>query len=269
MPAVLLAAVRLPFVVACLFAGLACGPLLGCFGVQGRGRLISWWARLLLVSLGVRLRVTGWFSQLRPDVIVANHVSWLDVLVLAAARPAVFICKVEVAAWPVLGWLLRRAGTIFIHRGRLRGLLEANQAQRACLARGETVVFFPEGTTTDGSEVLGFRSGLFQPVAERRATLQPVALFYSSAAPQFVGETTFIASLWAVLGERGVCATAAFLPAIECAPRKQAAAAARSAILRGLREAGALSRGPKVAAARACCEPSIVPSFPRRCAPHP
>src|SRR5262245_46431824 len=99
--------VILGFAAVCAFPGLP---------HHRREKVVAWWSRGLLAALGVRLRLDG-EPPLEPGLLVANHVSWLDVAALAALRPALFVCKSEVAAWPGVGWLLARVGTIFHRRG--------------------------------------------------------------------------------------------------------------------------------------------------------
>lgn len=191
---------------------------------------VRWWAQGLLRALGVRLHVTGKTVQ-APVLVVANHVSWLDVIALLATEPAVFVCKSEIAAWPGIGWLLRRAGTVFIRRGSLRDVLRVNDELRARFAARQSVAVFPEGTTTMGDEVLVFRPALFQPWVERGLPLQPVAIAYSSRAAAYVGETTFLESLLAICAAPQVEVRLELLPPL--APgltRKQAAVQARGRI---------------------------------------
>lgn len=231
MRVVLRAALRLLCLSACLAAGLGAASLFGVLPAARRDALVRAWTRLLLRALGVRLRVTG-APATGPMLIVANHVSWLDVMAIAAVRPATFVCKSEIAAWPLVGWLLRRAGTVFIRRRSLRDLLRVNDELRARFARGEAVAAFPEGTTTDGSVVLPFRPALFQPAIERGLPVQPVALAYSGAEAAYVGETSFATSLLSIALARGLEARISFLEpcAATGSGRKHTARAARAAV---------------------------------------
>lgn len=228
---VLRAAPRLLCLCTCLAAGLVAASFFGALQPARRDALVRAWARSLLRALGVRLRVEG-APAAGPMLIVANHVSWLDVMAIAAVRPATFVCKSEIATWPLVGWLLRRAGTVFIRRRSLRDLLRVNAELRARFARGEAVAAFPEGTTTDGSIVLPFRPGLFQPAIERGLPVQPVALGYSGVRAAYVGETSFGASLLSIALARGLEARISFLE--PCAApgrgRKHAARAACEAV---------------------------------------
>lgn len=188
------------------------------------------WAHGLLRALGVRLTVSGTMAR-GPALIVANHVSWLDVIALTAAEPAAFVCKSEIAAWPGIGWLLKRVGTIFLRRGSFRDVWRVNNVLRERFAAQKNVAAFPEGTTTMGDEVLAFRPALFQPAVERGLPVQPVAIAYSSRAAAYVGETSFLASLLAICSARGLEVRLSILqPLAQGLTRRQAASEAHGAI---------------------------------------
>lgn len=119
-----------------------------------------WLARLLAV-LKVRVTVTGEVSP-RPVLMVANHVSWLDVAVLGATLPATFVAKAEVGRWPLLGWLAHRGGTLFLSRGVRASSRALADAMTFRLRRGESVALFPEATTTCGERVGHFHARLYQ-----------------------------------------------------------------------------------------------------------
>lgn len=229
--AVLLAARRLLCLSACFCAGLAAGLLLGAASRDPRAAVARLWARSLLWALGVRLHVAGEAPR-GPALLVANHVSWLDVLAIAAVQPATFVCKSEIATWPAIGWLLRRADTVFIRRRSLRDILRVNAELRTRFAAGESIAVFPEGTTTDGSLTLPFRPALFQPAVERALPVQPVMLAYSGDQAVYVGDTSFGTSLLAIARAPRLEIHMAFV-ACDAAPglgRKHAARAAREAV---------------------------------------
>ncbi len=197
---------------------------------SARRSFARWWARALLSALGVRLEVTGHIVE-SPALIVANHVSWLDVIVLLAVHPASFVCKSEVAGWHGIGWMLKRAGTIFIRRGSFRDVWRVNRVLHERFQTHESVAAFPEGTTTVGSEVLPFRPALFQPALERHIPVQPVAIAYSSPLAAYVGETSFAESLLTVCGARDLAVHLTVLPRLPTGlSRRQAAATARAVI---------------------------------------
>ena len=241
----MLIALRLTRVAVHVVAGFAAA--LGLARLPGplRRRFLRWWARRLLAVLGIRVRVSGVVAT-RPALIVANHVSWLDVIAIAAAQPALFVCKSEVARWPGLGWLLGRAGTIFIRRGSFRDVWRVNHQLRARFDASHSVAVFPEGTTTCGADVLAFRPALFQPAVERGLPVQPVAIAYSSEAAAYVGETSFIESLINIAGARRLEVRIALLPPLRSTglTRRQAAAQARGLIRAQLAQRPLVEDGP-------------------------
>jgi 1-acyl-sn-glycerol-3-phosphate acyltransferase len=211
----------------------------------GRKRaLIRRWSRQLLQMLGVKRRVS-WHHDggLRGHVlVVANHISWLDIVVLNAQQTVRFVAKAELARLPVIGNLCRNAGTLFIERERRRDTHTVNRATIEALERGDLVAVFPEGTTSDGTRLLKFHSSLLQPIVDARGVVQPIAIRYRtpanefSDAPAFVGDLTMVGSLWRLTGERSLVAELDILPQIPAADRSRrdlsnAAAAAIQKVL--------------------------------------
>ena len=176
-----------------------------------RRALLRRWSRKLLSLLAVEAKVRGRIDAHRGNVlIVANHVSWLDIFVINAHHPARFVAKAELAAWPLAGRLIRDTGTIFVERGRRQDTRRVNHHAVQALIAGDVVAVFPEGTTTYGEDVLRFHASLLQPVVETKGHVQPVALRYTDAhgrhsrAPSYVGEESFAASFWRICGERSI-----------------------------------------------------------------
>lgn len=173
-----------------------------------RARLKQRWSQKLLRILGIHLRVHG---HLQPGtLLVANHISWIDIFVINAATPTGFVSKAEVRGWPAIGWLAEKTDTLFIERGRRHHVQHIAHAMAERLTAGQSIAFFPEGTTTDGSTLLPFHAGLFQPAISARVPVQPVAIRYLSAdgqrspAPAYAGNTTVLECLWATVGCRGL-----------------------------------------------------------------
>ncbi|SHE58301.1 lyso-ornithine lipid acyltransferase [Loktanella atrilutea] len=137
--------------------------------------------------MGLPRRVQG-TPMTGPGALVANHVSWLDIFVLNAGGCVVFVSKAEVAHWPGIGWLARATGTVFITRDR-RNATRDIATLRDRLRRGQTLVFFPEGTSSDGLRVLPFKPTLFAPLIELELAVQPVTLSY--AAPRGADPRTY------------------------------------------------------------------------------
>jgi 1-acyl-sn-glycerol-3-phosphate acyltransferase len=160
--------------------------------------------------MGLTLQVSG---TPRPGatLLVANHVSWLDIAAIHAAAPhARFVSKADVLRWPLLGWLIRNAGTLFIERERKRDAIRVVHAMAESLRAGQTVAVFPEGTTGLGPDLLPFHANLLQAAVSTGTPVQPVALrFYSdresySSEVTFVGETTLLQSIWRIASSQGL-----------------------------------------------------------------
>lgn len=208
----------------------------------GRARRIGWWSAGLLRAMGVGLQVRG-TPRSGASLLLANHVSWLDVAALHAAVPhARFVAKADVLHWPLLGWLVKGAGTLFIERDRKRDALRVVHAMAAALQAGETVAVFPEGTTGPGPELLPFHANLLQAAIATATPIQPAVLRFTdrqhrfSPAVAFVGETTLLQSLWQVATARGLVVHVELLPpqASAHADRRALAATLRTLIAEGL-----------------------------------
>jgi 1-acyl-sn-glycerol-3-phosphate acyltransferase len=136
------------------------------------------WCRRFVSAIGVSVEVIG--EPPAGGAVVSNHLSYLDILLYSAVRPFVMVAKSEVRGWPLLGWLTAQAGTVYVERGGSPATYPAvNYAMAAAYRTGLPVLFFPEGTTTDASEVLPFRRGLFHSVLHCHVPLRTAALRYS------------------------------------------------------------------------------------------
>jgi 1-acyl-sn-glycerol-3-phosphate acyltransferase len=202
--------------------------------------LVGWWSAKLLRIAGVATRVEG-TPPVEGEVgamIAANHVSWLDIFAVSSVRPTRFIAKSEIRDWPLAGWVVERAGTIFIRRERRHDTVRINERVHDALMQGDRVGLFPEGTTTEGDRLLKFHSSLFEPAIANRARVHPCAIRYEQAdgtpcrAMAYVGELSFMQSLGLALRQRGVVARLAFAPVIETEgrTRREVAAAARNSV---------------------------------------
>jgi 1-acyl-sn-glycerol-3-phosphate acyltransferase len=219
------------------------GPVAGLVRVARRQRVFAWWAKYLLVVLGVRLRVTG-RAPTGPALVVANHLGYLDVLVLGATLTPCFVAKAEIADWPVAGPLCRFVGTLFIRRARGGPVTSALDAITRALRDDRTVVLFPEATSTDGAHVLPFRSALLA-AAERSA--RPVAwAALSYGSPEDERPASLAVCWWGEMTLAGHVFRLMQLPFIDACvefgqvraastDRKAAAAAAHSAIVEARR----------------------------------
>ena len=146
---------------------------------QGLARLAQvFWCRSICLLLGIRVRVAGPALASPPLLVVANHVSWLDILVIAANWRVSFLSKSEVRRWPGIGIVASALGTLYIERGRNNASADVAAIMRQRLEQGHRVLFFPEGTTSDGSGLLPFRPRLFQAAVDAGAPVQALALRY-------------------------------------------------------------------------------------------
>jgi 1-acyl-sn-glycerol-3-phosphate acyltransferase len=211
---------------------------------EGRRAHIRDWSRALLDILKVRLSIKGMCSERfsAPLMLVANHVSWLDIYAINAVLPARFVAKSEIREWPLMGWFSEKAGTVFIRRARRRDTVHVVEQLTRVMLGGEPVAVFPEGTTTDGATVLKFHSSLLQPAVLARAVLHPIAIRYVRGdgtrclEAAYIGGHTLWDSLKQVAGQPEIRVELVFLPALESdgRQRRELACAARSLILRSL-----------------------------------
>ena len=181
---------------------------------QRQSRWIQRQAGRFARILGLRMQV--WIQSHTAPLLVCNHVSYLDIIVLAAARPVRFVAKSEVRSWPWFGWLAQCAGTLFIKRDHRRSLPDSNR-QLADLARQVgSLVMFPEGTSSDGQTVLPFRSSLLAGAAAENLSVLPVWIGYElpdGDVTQEVcwwGEMTLVPHLWRLLGYKEIISTVRF-----------------------------------------------------------
>lgn len=203
---------------------------------HARRMRIRRWSRRLLHLLNVDIRMTG--SLAHPNVlVVANHVSWLDIFALHAVGPVRFIAKSEIARWPLIGRLVHGVGTLFIERARRHDTHRVNQEVAKALADGDIVAVFPEGTVTDGTRVLPFKGSLLQPIVDGKGHVQPVAIGYRTPAGDIArapvyDHITFVASFWRICGERALVVELVATPPLPAAAkhRRELASDAEAAI---------------------------------------
>lgn len=207
-------------------------------GLEARRARIRWWSGKMLRVLGLELRVRGSFKP-GAKLIVANHVSWLDIMSVHAVCPeARFVSKADVQDWPLVGRLVASAETLYIERERRRDALRVVHQMAEVLRGGGTVAAFPEGTTGDGHRLLPFHANLLQAAIATDTPIQPVALRYAdgqhavSPAAQWLGETTLGGSLWKLARARGLVVHVRVLPpmATSHADRRSLAAFVRQQI---------------------------------------
>jgi 1-acyl-sn-glycerol-3-phosphate acyltransferase len=177
---------------------------------RARQARIQWWSAKLLRVMGLALQTRG---TPRPGakLLVANHVSWLDIAAIHAVLPeARFVSKSDVGHWPLVGRLVAGAGTLFIEREKKRDALRVVHQMAEALKAGDTVAVFPEGTTGDGRVLLPFHANLLQAAIATATPVQPVVLRFFDAAHvfspvvEFLGDTTLAGSLWRIVSARGL-----------------------------------------------------------------
>lgn len=205
---------------------------------------IRHWSHRLLAMLSIRLHVVRHtpHGELPARVmLVANHVSWIDIFAIDALMPARFVAKSEVARWPLVGWLATRAGTLYLQRARRHDTARVNRDVGAALQGGELVAVFPEGTTTDGTRLLKFHSSLLQPAVSERAAILPVAVSYWKGDGTRCTELAYDGhwSLWQTVRRmvrvRRIRCTVTLLPLLHPKDhRRELAAAAHHVIARAL-----------------------------------
>ncbi|MFD4372943.1 lysophospholipid acyltransferase family protein [Streptomyces sp. NPDC058486] len=259
-----LACARLVAGIAALVLGVALLPAAGLLPAAARHLLVRLWVRTVLRAFGVRLTVTGGRPAGGPALVVANHVSWLDIPVVAAVLPGRMVAKREVRGWPVLGALAALGGTLFIDRDGLRRLPGTVREVAGALAAGGRVTAFPEGSTWCGREGGWFRPALFQAAVDTGSDIQPVRIGYRPhGAAGYVGEDPLGASLWRVVRTPGLAADIRILDpisAIQYPDRRLLAAAAHHAI-------HPAPLRPTPAPPRPARPPARLPAVPRQPAP--
>ncbi|WP_158904654.1 1-acyl-sn-glycerol-3-phosphate acyltransferase [Burkholderia sp. L27(2015)] len=168
--------------------------------------LIRDWSQCMLKLCGITLVVHSNGETLeRGAMVVGNHISWIDIYVIDAWRPTPFVSKAEIADWPVIGWLAKTIGTVFIQRGKRSDAKKIMHQLADILRGGGLITVFPEGTTTDGLAVQPFHTNLFQAAVYAEAPIQPICLMYEDAtgrqslAPAYIGDTSLAESLDMIL----------------------------------------------------------------------
>jgi 1-acyl-sn-glycerol-3-phosphate acyltransferase len=195
-------------------------------------------------GMGIEINVEGKFPE--RGAVISNHLSYVDIVVFAALHPCVFVAKAEMQRWPVVGWMTTMSGTVYVARGHGGSAMRARQGMQAAVDAGLPVVFFPEGTTTNGSQMLKFHSGLLGQVIESGAAVTAAYLRYSFSVENgpdvsvaddvcYWGNRNMLAHIFKFLELRGVRAEVRFAEepiafSSDRLHRKIAAVEARSAV---------------------------------------
>src|SRR5213594_3252384 len=194
------------------------------------------WCRFACRVLGIRVTTHG--AMPRSGLLVCNHLSYLDIIVLSSIRPCIFVAKRDVAGWPLFGWLAHAAGTIFVDRQRPLATAFAVNRIHAAIATGLPVVLFPEGTSSDGSTVLPFKSALLESAVQLRPTITAASIDYDvndgsvSDEVCYWRDMTLVPHLLNLLCKREIGANYSFSPAkVRAGNRKEIARELRDEII--------------------------------------
>lgn len=184
-----------------------------------REAAVQAWAQRMLAVCGIGLSIRGTAPVTGPVLLVANHISWLDIVVMHAARHCRFVSKSDVRHWPLIGTLATAAGTLYIERASRRDAMRVVHHMAEALRRGEVVAIFPEGTTGDGISLLPFHANLVQAAISADAPVVPVGLRFvddlsgdTSLAPSYVGDESLLGSFWRTLCAPGITAVVSYGP---------------------------------------------------------
>jgi 1-acyl-sn-glycerol-3-phosphate acyltransferase len=204
--------------------------------VQARAAWLHYWSRFACRVLGIR--VTTRRSMPSSGLLVSNHLSYIDIIGLSSIRPCVFVAKRDVASWPLFGWLAQAAGTIFVDRERRLSSPKAVDVIADAIAGGSVVVIFPEGTSSDGSTVLPFKSALLESAVQLRCPIAAASIDYAlddgSVADEvcYWREMTLVPHLVNLFFKREVRANYSFSAAkVRAGNRKQIARELRDDII--------------------------------------
>jgi 1-acyl-sn-glycerol-3-phosphate acyltransferase len=172
---------------------------------------IQRWATRVLLILDIEVQYSGPLNMTSAVLVVANHLSWLDVLVIQSLKPGVFVAKAEVQHWPLVGWMARACATIFVQRASPRSARDMVDATMNAFDQGYSVIAFPEGTSSNGSDVGVFHANIFEGAIKARTGIQPISLRYVDAATglpnetaHFTGDMTLVSSLRKVMASRSI-----------------------------------------------------------------
>ncbi|MFD8963519.1 lysophospholipid acyltransferase family protein [Streptomyces sp. NPDC059568] len=220
-----------------VLAGVLLTPLVSLLPGAHRDRLTRLWARAVVRSFGLRVRVVGGPVPRRGDgfLVVSNHISWLDIPLIAAVFPGRNLAKSEIRGWPVLGAMATQGGTVFVERERLRALPGTVRTLATAMREGSRVIVFPEGCTWCGQEHGRFTTAVFQAALDADADVRPVRLTYRgpggepSGAPAFIGKDSLGVSLWRVATAGGLTAEITLLPVIPAGRHTDRRALSRAA----------------------------------------
>ena len=184
---------------------------------EQREMRVQAWSLQLLALWGIHLKVLGQPVLNGPALLVANHISWLDISVIHAARHCRFVAKSDIRNWPLIGTLATGCATLFIERTSRKDALRMVKDMADAMKEGDVVAVFPEGTTSDGRDLLPFHANLIQSAIQADAPVQPMSLKFIDAAsgepsyaPCYIGDDTLVGSMWRTLTASRITAVVHF-----------------------------------------------------------
>ncbi|NOU24634.1 MAG: 1-acyl-sn-glycerol-3-phosphate acyltransferase [Methylotenera sp.] len=204
-----------------------------------KNKLIKWWCRRLLAIFNLRITSHGHIPHptMSGAMVVANHISWVDIHALNSIVPLRFIAKSEISKWPVFGYLAKKSNVLFIDRDKRQLATRIVTMTSKSLLEGDNLCIFPEGTTTDGTNILPFKSSIIQAAIQANASIHPVAIRYPSLdgsnniSMAYAGETTMIESIQQILLQKNPAVELHFLTPIITAGRSENAKGRRELTL--------------------------------------
>lgn len=177
--------------------------------------------RILNINVMVHGDLAGLYTTASGALLVANHISWIDVFALMSRTHIMFVAKSEIKDWPLLGYLAKQANVLFIDRGKRQEAKRMTQTLLRHLNAGEKLCYFPEGTTTDGTRLLPFKGSLLQAAINAEALVQPVAIYYpldnraANTLMAYADETTMLESMVNILRQRAPTVELTFFAPID------------------------------------------------------
>ncbi|MCX7096409.1 MAG: lysophospholipid acyltransferase family protein [Methylococcales bacterium] len=210
-----------------MIAGLVF-PLLGLLFPESQyqrlsGELKTHWLRCFSAILNLRVNQEGVLPD-QGTMLVSNHISWLDIIVIGQFLPAYFVAKSDISGWPVIGFLAKQGGTVFIRRGDKQQIKATSEQMLGLLKQNSTIIAFPEGTTTAGQDVQHFHASLFQPALMAQSAIQAAVVQYQGEArvqAPFIGDDEFVSHLLKMLALDKIEVSLSFLPVIDSAGKSR------------------------------------------------
>ena len=222
-----------------LIIGIICIFFFPIINRASRKSLIKSWSSYLLKIFNINLIVNHDLKKIlakKNYLIVSNHISWLDIFVINTAHPVTFVAKQSISEWPILNWLVKASETIFIDRKKISKIKETTKEIEDYLENKGSICIFPEGTSSDGSQLLNFKSNLLQTSINKNVSVIPIAIQYFHnqnfcSAPAYCGDLSLLDSVINLIKIKNIDAKLTILPELKgISDRKTLAVKAYSAI---------------------------------------